>query len=360
VTGQLVPTKGLAVVMAPASGVVTRLDVSEGQRVESGQILGVVTVPRATLASGPTEVAMRNQLRQQGEGLKSSENSRLLQLDAQERGLHAELDTLRRELAQVGGEITTRRSQVTLANEVLQRWRQLQHGNYVSALQVKQQESNALEYTSQMQALQRQATEIRRSVAQIQQQLSVLPGQRGSVLAEYRRDNAIVEQQQVHAQADGALVVTAPVAGVIATQTVKQGQAVQAAQPLLSLLPGDGRLEAELMVPSRVIGFIATGDSVLLRYQAFPYQKFGHQQGRLGRITRSALSSGELGTLANSSVQQGDQYYRATVVLSRQSVTAYGKPEMLKPGMLLQADVIGERRTLIEWIFEPLMSIHKS
>lgn len=161
VTGQLVPIKGLATVMAPATGVVSRLEVSEGQPVKAGQILGVVTVPRATLGSGDTQAALQHQLRQRGEGLKSSEQAQLQQLDAQEQGLHAQLANLRQELVQVDAEIATRRNQIALANEVLQRWRQLQDDKYVSVLQIKQQESSALEYTSQMQALQRQATEMR-------------------------------------------------------------------------------------------------------------------------------------------------------------------------------------------------------
>ncbi|MNV81460.1 Colicin V secretion protein CvaA [compost metagenome] len=123
---------------------------------------------------------------------------------------------------------------------------------------------------------------------------------------------------------------------------------------MLSLLPGDGRLEAELLVPSSAIGFIEPGDRVRLRYQAFPYQKFGHQEGRVSQISRSALSAAEL---AGKGRQEGEALYRISVVLARQSVTAYGKPEPLKPGMVLEADVMGERRQLIEWIFEPLYSL---
>jgi membrane fusion protein len=36
---------------------------------------------------------------------------------------------------------------------------------------------------------------------------------------------------------------------------------------------------------------------------------------------------------------------------------AYGKPEVLKPGMLVDADILGERRALVEWLFEPLYSL---
>ena len=146
------------------------------------------------------------------------------------------------------------------------------------------------------------------------------------------------------------------VTGVVATQLVKAGQAVQAGQPLLSLLPGDGGLEAELLVPSRAIAFIEPGDRVLLRYQAYPYQKFGHQHGTVERISRSALGAAEAGgSIGNG--PQGEPLYRVTVALAAQAVTAYGRPEPLKPGMLLDADILGERRRLIEWVFEPLYSL---
>ncbi|KAF1699006.1 hemolysin D [Pseudoxanthomonas jiangsuensis] len=356
VTGQLVPTQGLATVLAPATGVVGRLDASEGERVDAGQALAVVTVPRATPAAGDTQAALESRLAQRQAGLQSMQDAQQQQLQAQAEGLGAQLASARRELAQAEAEVFTRQEQARIARETLDRLRQLQDNRYVSLLQIKQQESAALEYAGQAQALQRQTTAARRAIAQLEQALRELPGQQQAVAATLQRDLASLEQERVQTQAQGALAVSAPVGGVVATQLVKPGQAVQAGQPLLSLLPGDGRLEAELLVPSRAIGFIEPGDSVLLRYQAYPYQKFGHQRGTVERISRSALSSGELGALIGS-VQQGEPFYRVTVALAEQAVVAYGRPEPLKPGMLLDADILGERRRLVEWIFEPLYSI---
>ncbi len=54
---------------------------------------------------------------------------------------------------------------------------------------------------------------------------------------------------------------------------------------------------------------------------------------------------------------ENQPHYRVIVALRRQSVMAYGMPEPLRPGMLLEADILGERRRLIEWIFEPLYSV---
>src|SRR5690606_3621201 len=250
----------------------------------------------------------------------------------------------------------TRSERVAISRQSLDRLRTLRDGQYVSEVQLGEQEATVLDQVGTLQAMQRQAIGVRRTIAQLQQALRELPGQRLAAQAGYRRDIAVLEQELVETEARGALSVVSPVDGIVATQLAKAGIAVQAGQPLLSVLPGDGRPEAELLVPSRAIGFIESGDTVQLRYQAYPYQKFGHQQGRVATISRSALSPGELGSLIGGN-QGGEPLYRVTVTLARQAITAYGRQEMLKPRMLLDADILGERRRLIEWVFEPLYSI---
>ena len=89
---------------------------------------------------------------------------------------------------------------------------------------------------------------------------------------------------------------------------------------------------------------------MLLRYQAFPYQKFGHHAGRVVRVSRSAIVPAD--------GQAQEPYYRVLVELDRQTVTAYGKSEPLRPGMALEADILGERRKLYEWVLEPLYSLN--
>lgn len=356
VSGQLVPSKGLATVLSPATGVVGQLDATEGDTLRAGQRLAVVVTPRATPEGGDTQVALEQRIEQRREGLVSMQSAQQSQLQAQASGLSAQLATARRELAQIETEVATRQDQARIAVETLARLKQLEDNRYVSILQIKQQESTALEYTGQAQALQGQAISARRNIAQLEQALRELPGQRQATQAALQRDLAQLAQEQVEIEARGSLMVNAPVSGLVAMQLVKPGQAVQAGQPLLSLLPESSKLEAELLVPSRAIGFIEPGDQVLLRFQAYPYQKFGHQIGRVVRISRSALGNGELGALIGNA-QQGEPFYRVTVALAKQAVTAFGKPEPLKPGMLLDADVLGEKRRLIEWLFEPLYSL---
>jgi len=356
VSGQLVPTDGMAMVVAPATGVVVAVDVREGARVEAGQPLATVAVPRVTRQAGETLAALEERLRRRREGLEAAYVAQRAQLSAQDAGLRNQLGAARQELAQVEAEIATRRAQVRLARETLHRLRQLQDDRYVSLLQIRQQESTALAQLAEVQALERQAVATRRLLVQLQQALDELPAQRDALEAGHLRDLAALEQEQVETRARGELVVSAPVGGVVSTQLAKTGQSLQAGQPLLSILPGEGRLEAELLVPSRAIGFIAPGDAVMLRYQAFPYQKFGHQRGTVTRISRSALRPDELVALLGSG-QALEPFYRVTVAVPAQDIRAYGKAEALRPGMLLEADILGEERRLVEWLLEPLWTV---
>jgi membrane fusion protein len=109
-------------------------------------------------------------------------------------------------------------------------------------------------------------------------------------------------------------------------------------------------------VPSRAVGFVEPGDDVLLRFHAFPYQKFGQGRGEVVRVSRSALSSGELSSIAVQG-SAPEPLYRVIVQLERETVEAFGKQEPLKPGMMLEADVLGEERKLWEWLLEPLYSV---
>lgn len=356
VVGQLVPVQGMATVLAPATGIVSRVEIPEGGHARAGETIAVVTMPRATVADGDTLAALEARLQRRTKGLHTTRSAQQEQLDAQASGLSGQRADARRELKQIQTEIATRQAQIRIARETLDRLRGLEEARYVSLLQIKQQETTVLALTGEMQALQRQLITARRLITQLDQAIRELPGQRLGSEATFQRDLALLEQEGLETQARSELAVTAPVAGVVAAQLFKPGQAVQANQPLMNVLPGDGRLEAELWVPSRAIGFIEPGDVVLLRYQAYPYQKFGHQTGKVARISRSALSSGELWAL-NGNTQQGEPFYRVTVALARQAITAYGKPEPLKPGMLLEADILGEKRRLIEWVFEPLYSL---
>src|SRR5690606_24993640 len=131
------------------------------------------------------------------------------------------------------------------------------------------------------------------------------------------------------------------------------GQIVDTGRPLMSLLPAGARLRAELIAPSRAIGFIEPGAGVQLRYPAYPYQKFGHHPGRVAAISRAALPVTEQGGAGAGQ----EPVYRVIVDLDSESIDVYGRPRALRAGMAVEADVQLETRRLYEWVLEPLYAM---
>jgi membrane fusion protein len=348
VAGQLVPTQGLATVVAPVAGVVAELKVHEGQRLLPGQSLLQVVVPGATRGVQNTRASVEQSVLSRTEAVRAAYRAQRQQLHAKAGALTQQHGLVEIELRQMDAELETRRHQHQLAEQALQRFRRLHAGRYVTDLQLQQQESQLLDALGSLQALQRQKLAAGQRLAQLEQALQEIPAERAAVEAMEQRDLAVLEQERVELRARGESVVMAPIAGSVGVLFVHAGQAVQAGQPLLALLPASSQLEAHLIVPGAAIGFISPGDAVLLRYAAYPYQKFGQHPGRVLRISRNALSAGEGG---------GEPGYRVVVALQRQSVRAAGRERPLRPGLLVEADILGERRRLWEWLVEPLQTL---
>lgn len=178
--------------------------------------------------------------------------------------------------------------------------------------------------------------------------------------ADIQRQLSALEQNLAESEAKRTLLVTAPETGIATAVLADIGQTVDSSRPLLSIVPADAPLQAELYAPSKSIGFIKPGDSVLIRYQAYPYQKFGQYQGRVRSISRTSVPFAELARMAGAVpglAKDGEQLYRLQISLDKQMVTAYGQPRPLQSGMLLDADVLQDTRRLYEWVLEPLYSL---
>ena len=162
----------------------------------------------------------------------------------------------------------------------------------------------------------------------------------------------------------GNLAVRAPHAGTVTAIQAVPGARADNGVPLLSIMPPALELEAHLYGPSRAVGFVKPGQRVTLRYQAYPYQRYGHYEGTVKSVSRTALSPGDLppqlaglSTLGAAAGASSEPVYRITVELARQTVTAQGEALPLQAGMTLEADIALERRRLYEWVLDPLYAV---
>jgi membrane fusion protein len=354
--GSLRADLGMVTLASSVAGTAQRIAVDEGDRVEAGDVLAEIQSGRAGATGAELSEGIAEQIAARRRSARDSIRAQLALLDERETGLRSQIAGAREERERMRDERTTRERQAQLAREALERARDVQRRGFLSQTQLQQVESEALQRAADVQALERELATAGRGLSVLEQALAELPQQRALQRAQLERELSALDQEGLENAARAEASVKAPVAGLITTRLVDPGQSVQAGQTLFALLPDGAQLEAHLLVPSRAVGFIREGATVQLRYQAFPYQKFGHQQGVVRRVSRSALGPAEQAVLLGEA-QTREPLYRVVVTLQRQTVTAYGKPQPLLPGMALEADILLERRRLIEWVFEPLYSL---
>jgi membrane fusion protein len=355
VTGQLVPSAGLLTLTAPSAGTVTRVVVQGGQVVRRGDVLLELTTDQDSATLGQAHAIMGAALQAQRERLQDDLSNQTSLAEQQRGALKAKLALLRSQLIQLRGQLTLQTQQVASNQDLLDRIQPLEAKGYVSVFQIAQQKAALLDAQAQYRSLTRQQLDTQQQIEATQQQLAQLPLDDASKRNETERQLASVTQSIAQNEIGRAVVLRATGDGVVSSVLLKPGQQASVGQSLVSILPAGSELQAQLLVPSRAVGFITRGNAVVLRYQAFPYQKFGQQYGRIAEISRSALTPTEVSALTGQQAQE--PLYRVLVTLDSQQVMAYGQPEAVKPGMALDADILMERRRLIEWVFEPLYGL---
>ena len=353
VTGYLAPTLGLVKIHTPQTGRVLEKRVSEGQRVKQGDTLLLISSERATTATAETGTAMLRELAARRDSLrrelaKQGEIDRLA-----ENGLRDRIRGLEAELAQAATQLKIQRSRVASAERTVRRNAELVAARFVSeaAMQVKNEE--LLDQRGELAAIERSITGLQRDLDAARVDLAGAALRRANNAAGLERQISEIEQQLTEGEARREAVLVAPADGTVTTVLAEVGQTVTPEQPLLSILPAGAALEARLLVPTRAAGFIRPGQDVALRYAAFPYQRFGHHLGRVAAVGRTVIQPGEV----SLPVAVEEPVYLVTVSLQAQEVRAYGQELALQAGMMLDADVRIDRRRLIAWLFDPLLSV---
>lgn len=372
IVGVLVPAQGSLNVQARDSGVITESRVVEGQMVKAGEILLVLGTERPSLGQGtsiPTSSAgaeVAKAIAARGQTLKAERSLREQQTRLREQALTERLQLMRGQAEQAAQERDWQLQKVRLAKTTMERQEALAQAGFVSAAQLQSRHEEQLDATGRLQSLERALLALASETAAVQGELRLLKTQLQSELAQIDRSIESAKQEAVENDTRRQAVVTAPFAGTVTAMHWQAGQAVQAGNNLMTLVaagasPTANALQAHLYAPSRTVGFVQPGQSVYLRYDAYPYQKFGMHTGKVIAVSRTPFAANDLP--ANSAQQLASKIgtqealFRITVALSSQTLQAMDQSWTLKPGLAVDADVMQERKKVWEWLFEPLLAV---
>ncbi|MCG5073629.1 HlyD family secretion protein [Paraburkholderia tagetis] len=202
------------------------------------------------------------------------------------------------------------------------------------------------------------------AIADLQNSQTALAAQLKELESSHARDLQEADARFEQNRRDAT--ISAPKAGMVTFSRLVQGSTLQPSDIAMVIVTDPTQpLRAELRIPSRRRGFVHEGQTVRLKFDAFPYARFGSYEARINSISHTTVAAASPPTVPEAAAgaanggtppDQGDEYV-AWVTLPSHTFH-YGSQRFdILPGMQATASVVVERRTIAEWVLEPLFKI---
>ncbi|NRQ17607.1 Colicin V secretion protein CvaA [Ensifer sesbaniae] len=359
VQGIVLPTEGVTRVLSPAAGWIRSMPVKEGAVVRQGDVLYVMSLDSMSMTSrGGTQLAVIDLLRQRRAEMQA-DLERRSSIDAgKKQNLREQEQNLAIELAQADAQIRLARESANTLRKWMEQQRENLERGIATRQQIESRQQSYMNQESQLEALKRERIQINSKLSDVRNQLLTFDVQSASDSGQLRQQIIDINRQISEGEAKREITITAPRSGRVTGVISQAGQMLTAGVPMLTILPNEAPLEVQLLAPSDAIGFVRAGDRVLLRYEAFPYQRFGQFPGTVSLISRATLRPEEVQLLTGGADErQTKSVYRITVRPDQDYVLAYNRKEPLQVGMQLEAHILADSRPLYQWVLDPLYSL---
>lgn len=381
--GRLVPETYLKIVQPADAGVVKEILVREGELVTAGQVLMRMdaALSSSDLATLGAEVRDRRlALRRIDAQLAAAP---LLRRADDAPGLFARIEAQyaanrrahENALAQERATLDKARHELRAAVEVREKllqvlphyrsqeaaYEKLTRDGFAGRLQFTDKQRERIEKEQDLRAQEAAIESARATIAQQESRIA-------QITADYRRqlqtERVELAQQLERLQQELAkqahrhayLELRAPADGQVkdlATHTV--GTVVSPGTILMTLVPRDEVLRAEVWVRNDDVGFVRESQPVKLKLAAFQFQKYGLMEGSVAQVSADAAAEAAGGApTASPGARETSPAYRTLVNLNRQALVADGVTHRLTPGMQVTAEIHLGTRTVLEYLLSPM------
>ena len=215
------------------------------------------------------------------------------------------------------------------------------------------------------QFLQNQIIQENLSIIQLNSELVTKIADFDNKISEYQFQLNALQRQLTEVNAKGTLIVSAPSDGRIESLSVTEGQMVKTDDSLAQLIPANtDSYNLVLWAPNESVPYISINDKINIRYEAYPYQRFGQFSGKIMSISNVPASSQEMSTYSSSPLSRNNinyqAYYKVIVSLDKQQMVKFNNKIKLTNGMKADITLFLEKRPIYQWMLSPFYDIQKS
>lgn len=373
--GRVTPSRQLQVIQAVDPGVVSEIDVKEGQAVAQGQLLMKIDETRylSSLQENQSQYlalqAKAARLRAIAEGkpfeLPAEVEEQAPQIAAQERALYlsrrseleAQISIARQQLAQRSqelNEVRARREQATqsynLANQELSVTKPLVSTGAVSEVELLRLQRDVARYRGDMEEATAQITRVQAAISEAQHKINdVELNFRNEASAELADTMAKLSGLSAGSTALSDRVkhssVVSPVKGTVKRMLVNTvGGVVQPGTELLEVVPTDDLLLLEVRILPKDVAFLRPGMKAMVRFSAYDFSIYGGLEGVVDHVGADTVTD-----------DKGNAFYVVQVHTLKPSL---GKDLPLLPGMQAEVDIQTGKKSVLSYLLKPILRAH--
>lgn len=377
--GKVIPDGRVKVIQPLETGVIKAIHVQEGQRVKKGQLLIELdpTLRQADAASSAKTLSIhradRERLREelntgyrQGKNNPSHREKSIIELQnklkeareaeytAKEYALMFVIDQRVNTLRAAESQLVKLEKTTAITREQEASSASLYEQGYLAKMDLLNKQKELYSLEQEMEAHKSITEQAKNGILEAQKNLDALKKEREkSILSDIvasEKSIVTIEGEVIKANKRTDLErLYSPVDGTvngIASYTI--GGVVTPAQPVVTIVPNGMPLIVEAMLLNSDIGFVKTGQEAEVKFDTFPFQKYGIVKGSVTWLSPDAVEDDKLGPV-----------YKMKVEMERQSIAVDGMDTLIAPGMSLSVEVKTGKRKIIEFFLSPIVKYTK-
>jgi len=351
--GRLLAEEGVQQLVAPQSGVVEAILVAAGETVNEGDVVAQISRQLYNQHGEEVSEQERQILAIEYKSIKQEKQLAQESFNARIRDIGDKIDERKQSIGFAREELAVLREQETISESLLAGSFELLRKHAISEAQARGQRMAHLDKVRDRQQAERQLQALKADSRELAAALQVLLLEQQQTLQRMDQRITATALQLERVGSASHLSVLANRAGVVSSIPVEIGSAVRAGQALVYMQADGKPLTAEVFVPSAIMGKLAPGQEVMLRYDPFDVHSYGRYPATITGIDRTPWDQREHLLPA---VKTTEPLFRIQV-LPEQHYVEGEDIYPLQPGLLLTADFVVNELSMIQYILKPVFEL---
>ena len=325
---------------------IVEMNLRVGQRVKKGEVL--VRLDPTISEADRQEIALRlESVQRELQDLqkeKKAIDNKGASFSSSETRYFQNITRLRESIRLTEAQVTISQSRVRSARQVVEMNRDLFDKNFLSKKLVIDSEDKLLEAEKELLSSRNQLNSYLR-------ELNSLNASLNTSILELSREQDSLSQRLLKAdrRSEKIALISPRDAIVLELSKLSKGSIAKAAEPLITLVPADAKMRVEATISSSDIAGIKLGQPARVKLDTFPFQRYGFLEGTVSNLTRDSIEQ--------QAVSGSQRVYPVTVEVDDFTLESSKTSDSILPGMTLSVEIVTGNRSVISYLFDPLLKI---